>query len=136
MSTAPLAPFDLHGMQPVLAVPDVKATVDYYRDVLGFHVDFVHDPPVHARVCADPGGAAPTLHIRFEPLEPGDAVHPSVWLWLHAGAGLDRLFRIYRERGVKIVREPEDRPWGLRQFTIEDCNGYRLAFSGELSAPA
>jgi len=32
------------------------------------------------------------------------------------------------------LREPEDRPWGLRQFTIEDWNGYRLAFSAEPSS--
>ena len=31
-----LTPYELHGMQPVLLVPDVKATVGYYRDVLGF----------------------------------------------------------------------------------------------------
>jgi uncharacterized glyoxalase superfamily protein PhnB len=121
-------------MQPVLAVPSIHETVAYYRDKLGFHVDFVAgDPPIHARVCADPSSSSPTVHIRFEPLKPNVSPNPSVYLWLHVGTGLDRLFRTYRDRGIKIVREPEDRPWGLRQFTIEDCNGYRLAFSGEQS---
>jgi uncharacterized glyoxalase superfamily protein PhnB len=135
MSAGALTPYELHGMQPVLAVPDIRETIAYYRDTLGFHVDFVAgDPPSHARVCADPTHSSPTVHIRFEPLEPGFSPNPSVYLWLHVGTGLDPLFRIYRDRGVKVVREPEDRPWGLRQFTVEDCNGYRLSFSAEPSA--
>jgi uncharacterized glyoxalase superfamily protein PhnB len=123
-------------MQPVLAVRDVLRSVAYYRDMLGFHVDFVHgDPPVHARVCADPSYAAPTVHIRFEPLAAPAAPASSVYLWLHVGSGLDRLFQIYRERGVEIVREPEDRPWGLRQFIIADCDGYRISYSAEIGTP-
>jgi uncharacterized glyoxalase superfamily protein PhnB len=135
MSAGELRLFELHGMQPVLAVPDVSETVAYYRDVLGFHVDFVHgDPPVHARVCADPSHSSQTVHIRFEPLERGGSGGSSVYLWLHVGKGLDRLYQVYRDRGVKIEREPGDRPWGLRQFIIEDCNGYLISFSAEPSS--
>ena len=134
MDTAQLTPFELHGMQPVLAVSDVNETVAYYRDMLGFHVDFVEgDPPVHARVCADPTYKSPTVHIRFEPLPRGASVNPTVYLWLHVGQGLDDLFILYRERGVAIIEEPNDRPWGLRQFTIKDCNGYVATFCAEIS---
>jgi len=133
MEPGELTPFELHGMHPVLGVADVKETVAYYRDRLGFHVDFVEgDPPVHARVCADPTYSSPTIHVRFEPLEAGASPSSSVHLWLHVGAGLDRLFALYAERGVEIVQEPTDRPWGLRQFVIRDCNGYLLSFSAEL----
>ena len=133
MSAGELTPHALHGMQPVLGVPDVAEAVAWYRDALGFHVDFVHgDPPAHARVCADPSYAAPTVHVRFEPLAPAAEPNPSVYLWIHVGAGLDGLFETYRERGVRILQAPIDRPWGLRQFVIEDCNGYRISFSAEL----
>jgi len=135
MDAGLLAPFELHGMQPVLAVPDVNETVAYYRDKLGFHVDFVEgDPPVHARVCADPTYSSPTVHIRFEPLPPGASVNPSVYLWLHVGVGLDDLFALYRERGVDVVEEPSDRPWGLRKFTVRDCNGYIATFCAEIAS--
>jgi uncharacterized glyoxalase superfamily protein PhnB len=121
-------------MQPVLAVRDMARAIAFYRDKLGFHVDFVEgDPPLHARVCADPSYASPTIHIRFEPLAPNAEPNPSVYLWLHVGSDLDRLFEIYRGRGVEIVHEPEDKPWGLRQFIIEDCDGYLLRFSAEIA---
>jgi catechol 2,3-dioxygenase-like lactoylglutathione lyase family enzyme len=122
-------------MQPVLAVPDVDETVAFYRDTLGFHVDFVEgDPPLHARVCADPSYASPTVHIRFEPLPPGASVNPSVYLWLHVGRGLDELFTLYQGRAVEVVEEPSDRPWGLRQFSIRDCNGYGITLCAEIAS--
>lgn len=133
MDAGELTPFELHGMHPVLAVPDVNETLAFYRDKLGFHVDFVEgDPPVHARVCADPTYSSPTVHIRFEPLPAGVPANPSVHLWLHVGTGLDRLFGLYRQRGVEILEEPNDRPWGLRQFAIRDCNGYEVCFCAEI----
>lgn len=135
MDPGELTPFQLHGMQPVLAVPDVTETVEFYRDKLGFHVDSVDgDPPVHARVCADPTYSSPTVHIRSEPLQPGASVNPSVYLWLHVGSNLDRLFDVYRTRGVEVVEEPKDRPWGLRQFSVKDCNGYVATFCSEIAA--
>ncbi len=135
MSAGELTPYQLHGMQPVLGVRDINETVAFYRDKLGFHVDFVEgDPPAHARVCADPTYSSPTVHIRFEPLRPDAPINPSVSLWLHVGTDLDRLFEIYRDRGVKVIREPEDRPWGLRQFAVEDCNGYLMNFCAEAAA--
>ena len=122
-------------MHPVLAVADVRASVAFYCDQLGFHHDFIEgDPPIHGRVVADPSYASPTIHIRFEPLEAGQSVNPSVYLWLHVGSGLDELFDVYRKRGVPIVEAPEDRPWGLRQFAIRDLDGYRLEYCAELGA--
>ncbi|MEM7412152.1 MAG: VOC family protein [Myxococcota bacterium] len=133
MEPGPLTPFQLHGMQPVLAVPDVHETVAFYRDKLDFHIDFVEgDPPVHARVCADPSYSAPTVHIRFEPLPAGAEVNPSLSLWLYVGVNLDDLFERYRDRGVQVLEEPSDRPWGLRQFSIRDCNGYEATFCAEI----
>ena len=49
----------------------------------------------------------------------------------HVGNGLDRLFEIYRDRGVAIVREPKNRFWGHRQFVVQDCDGYIISFVAE-----
>ena len=137
MPEGELTRFELHGLQPVLAVRDMQATLAYYRDVLGFHVDFVAgEPPAHARVCTRADYEPPTVFIRFEPLPVGAPPNPSVWLWIHVGAELDTLFHLYAERGVKVLEGPSDRPWGLRQFMIEDCNGYALAFCAEIPSGA
>jgi catechol 2,3-dioxygenase-like lactoylglutathione lyase family enzyme len=122
---------DLHGVQAVLLVSDVAATVAYYRDTLGFHVDFEHgSPPIHARVSSGDRDGPIAARIRFEH-SPAPTT-PSCYLYVHVGQRLDDLFAEYRTRGVKIVSEPIDRPWGLRQFEIRDCNGYLLTFAAEL----
>jgi uncharacterized glyoxalase superfamily protein PhnB len=122
---------DLHGVQAVLLVSDVASTLAYYRDTLGFHVDFEHgSPPIHARVSSGDREGPSAARIRFEhAATPGT---PSCYLYVHVGQNLDDLFAAYRVRGVEIVAEPRDRPWGLRQFEIRDCNGYQLTFAAEL----
>jgi uncharacterized glyoxalase superfamily protein PhnB len=122
---------ELHGVQAVLLVGDVAATIAYYRDILGFHVDFMHgSPPTHARVSSGDRDGPSAARIRFEcSAMPGT---PSCYLYVHVGQRLDDLFDVYRGRGVEIVGEPRDRPWGLRQFEIRDCNGYLLTFAAEL----
>jgi hypothetical protein len=46
----------LHGVQPVLPVADVAASAEYFRDVLGFEIDFLEgNPPVHGRVMKGDG---------------------------------------------------------------------------------
>jgi catechol 2,3-dioxygenase-like lactoylglutathione lyase family enzyme len=122
---------ELHGVQAVLLVSDVAATIAYYRDTLGFHVDFEHgSPPTHARVSSGERDGPSAARIRFErSATPGT---PNCYLYIHVGQRLDDLFDVYRRRGVKIVGEPRDRPWGLRQFEIRDCNGFLLTFAAEL----
>jgi uncharacterized glyoxalase superfamily protein PhnB len=123
--------YELHGVEAVLLVSDVVATLAYYRDTLGFDVDFeVGSPPIHARVSSGNREAPSAARIRFERSEM--PVKPSCHLYVHVGQRLDDLFTVYRGRGVEIVSEPKDRPWGLRQFEIQDCNGYRLTFAAEL----
>jgi hypothetical protein len=35
---------------------------------------------------------------------------------------------MYRARGVDMVGEIVQQPWGMREFAIRDCNGYVFAF--------
>ena len=45
-----------YGSVPVFRVEDVMVTAAYYRDVLGFEVDFVYgEPPFYAQVKRDRG---------------------------------------------------------------------------------
>ncbi|MEM9177165.1 MAG: VOC family protein [Myxococcota bacterium] len=127
-----LTPFQPFGLQPVFQVRDVAASLAWYRDKLGFTIDFVEgDPPVHARIVGDPTYAAPTVHLRFEPLQSERAPFAGAEVWLHVDHSIDVLYDRYLERGVKIVLPIEDKPWGLRQFVVEDPDGYRLVIAAE-----
>ena len=128
---------ELHGVQPVLFVQDVEVTLAYYRDTLGFHVDFAHgSPPVHARVSSGERQGPSAARVRFQLAQDPQPVERSCYLYVHVGRKLDELLEAYRSRGVEIVGEPQDRPWGLREFQVRDCNGYLLTFATEVGGAA
>ena len=114
--------------QPVLMVHDVAATVEYYRDKLGFTIDFLFgDPPEHAGVSrGDWTAAQVTLQITKVPKTRD--LTPSTYVYIFVDASLDQLCDTYRTNGVTIVREPESYPWGMREFVIKDLNGHILQF--------
>ena len=120
---------ELFGAGPVLAVPDISATVDYYCDVLGFDRDFVMgDPPSHGSVTRCRVGiqftSAPS---GFQPSDyPG-------WNYFFLD-GIDGLYSEYREKGVVFTREIESHGHGMREFEVRDCNGYRLRFGQYLQS--
>jgi len=44
----------------------------------------------------------------------------------------DELYQFHRAHGVEIVEPPDDRPYGLRDYTVRDLYGYRLIFGHHL----
>jgi uncharacterized glyoxalase superfamily protein PhnB len=125
------------GVIPVFLVDDVIATVEYYRDVLGFEVDFVYgDPPVYGSVSRDDA----IINVsRSEP--PGRRNSVGV---AGTGNGVDAYLVVsdvddvcdeLRAHGAKIVVELESHDYGMREFQIEDMNGYKLALAEEVEDP-
>lgn len=126
-------------LAPMLTVPDVSATITYFRDRLGFAVNFhASHPgiPEYASVSRD--GFAVHLLEGEPPSEPGanGGIH------LYVG-DVDILYQELRERGAfrhdfpqqyPAIREhpPEDKIYGLRDLIMLDPNGYILCFGQEL----
>jgi len=45
------------------------------------------------------------------------------WLNLDSKAEVDELFALWKAAHAKIVSEPEDKPWKLREFMAADLDG-------------
>lgn len=116
------------NVQPVLIVADVPATVAFYRDSLGFTVDFLYgDPPNHAGVSrGDWTGGMAVLQLSDG--APEGKVTPSSYLYFMVDSTIDTLFETYKSRDIEIVEALASRPWGMREFTIRDLNGHILRF--------
>lgn len=117
---------------PVLYVHDIMATVEYYVAVLGFELEFTYgDPPNHAGVSrGEWTGNLVTIHFSLVP--PDRALTPTSYLMIFVGDDIDKLHADYVEKGATIVHAPIDQPWGMREFTIRDANGYLLTFTRNL----
>ena len=118
-----------YTLQPVLAVADVQATAEYYRDKLDFRIDFLYgNPPFHGAV-SQGEWSTEGVKIQFSAAD-ADTIgdRSAVALYIFVGPNINDLFRRYQAAGVDIHRRVADYPWGMREFEIKDCNGYLLRF--------
>jgi uncharacterized glyoxalase superfamily protein PhnB len=121
------------GVIPVFLVDDVSRTAEYYRDVFGFEVDFLYgDPATYASVSRDD---AIINFTRSEPVGRRNSVSSA-----GTGNGVDAYLVVsdvddvceeMKAHGAKILVEPASHDYGMREFHVEDNNGYRLAIAEE-----
>jgi catechol 2,3-dioxygenase-like lactoylglutathione lyase family enzyme len=114
---------DCEQHHPSLAVDDVGAAVEFYTKKLGFKLGFTWgDPPSMAGVNL---GEVQMFLEKGTPSPQGCAVYFVV-------GNADALFEFQRDRGVEVVAPPQDKEYGLRDYSVRDLNGYRLAFGHRL----
>ena len=103
---------------PELPVTDVERAQQHYRNVLGFEVGWL-DPDKEIGAVSR-GDVAIFFRKRTPPFEP--AVH-----WVFA-EDIDATYGELKSLGANTVDPLETKPWGLRQFTVEDLDGNRFYF--------
>ena len=103
---------------PELPVTDVECAQRYYRDVLGFEINWL-DPDKEIGAVSRPPVAI-FFRRRQPPFE--SAVH-----WIFA-KDIDATYQEMKTFGAKIIEPLERKPWGLRQFTVDDLDGNRFYF--------
>ena len=119
---------------PCFVVEDVVATADFYRDKLGFHYDrFWGNPPVFCMVGR--GGTTIMLSQCRRGNHPNRLADPEggpwdAYLWVDDA---DALFEEFQKKGVTILRGLSDRSYDMRDFDIEDSNGFRLCFGHNIT---
>lgn len=130
-SGAPLAKHhQLHGVQPVLPVPDVPAAAEWFVRVLGFSVDFLHgEPPFYGRVKAGDRSWGDPIFIHLQGTE--EPITPCGETRLHCGHDVDGLHRHVLAAGGHVAEPPTDQPWGLREFTVITPGGHQLVIGAE-----
>lgn len=114
----------------IFAAADIVATLAYYKDVLGFDSTWTWgDPPSFGG--ANCGGVS--LMFCLQPELAAQVAGHQHWVKIEDA---DRLYALHLVRGAKIVEDIGDRPWGAREYVVEDLNGYRLRFAGPPSSEA
>lgn len=106
-----------------LVVSDVREAVDFYTKKLGFWLAFVDgDPPTFAGVNLD------RVQIFLQMGTPA----PRGCSAYFAVGNADELYEFHRSNGVEIAVPIDDRPYGLRDYTVRDLYGYHLSFGQHL----
>ena len=121
----------IHGVQPVLLVPDVAAAAAWFVRVLGFQIDFLHGEPEpgYGRVKLGDRSWGDPVYICLAGAA-GD-IRPSGATRLHVGHDIDGLHAHALAQGATVLLPPTNQPWGLREIEIEAPGGHRLVLGAE-----
>ncbi|MBI1333888.1 MAG: GNAT family N-acetyltransferase [Armatimonadetes bacterium] len=112
-----------NSVTPIFAVADIDATIAYYESVIGASDAWKWgDPPTYAGCRL----GSVWIHFSLDPELCARAKGTSLFInVLH----IESLHEMHQNLGAKIVDSFGPRPWGCREYTVEDCNGIRLRFS-------
>ncbi len=111
---------------PVFVVQDIASSVEHYRDVLGFRVEFTYGQPAfYAGVERD--------HLLIHMQAASETKRPPGQSAVYAFVtDVDTLYRELKARGARMLGEPTDYPYGMRDFDIQDLDGNHLSFGMEI----
>ena len=111
----------LDSATPIFSVDDLDAALAYYQRVLGFAIEWSWGEPAHlAGLCRD--AVAINLGLR------GTAGPPGPSQAYFRMRSVDRYYEQLRAAGAEIAVTIDDRPYGLRDFSVRDPSGNRLDF--------
>jgi catechol 2,3-dioxygenase-like lactoylglutathione lyase family enzyme len=109
---------NLRLIMPALPLSDVAAGIAWYRDVLGFTVNYQQDDL----------GVMDRDEVRVLLLARTEKHRGigSAWVYVEDADGLHAEFCA---RGVPVSGVPVSQPWGLREFTVYDPEGNEITFA-------
>src|SRR5688572_10391235 len=118
---------------PMLGVSSVPDAVSFFCEKLGFEPPQALYGPPEERVYAvvRRGGIEVHLQIRRRGIfaAPREDHEGDAYFQV---ADVDALRAEFAAKSVKFLRDVQDEPYGLRDFTIESPDGHRLTFGSPL----
>jgi uncharacterized glyoxalase superfamily protein PhnB len=114
-------PFELPATVPEIPVTDIVAAMSYYRDKLGFTLDWGGRELGLAGISK---GRCRMFLANGEFRRQYGNVGPTLtWLNLDSNQDVDELYRAWGASGARLLSVPESKPWGLHEFTAADLDG-------------
>ena len=109
------------GAVPEIPVRDVDEAATYYRDCLGFSLDWGGEDGGIAGISR--GSCRMFLtNVEFR-RDYGNAPPIVIWLNLNSNEEVDELYQTWKAANAKLISLPESKPWGLHEFTAADLDG-------------
>jgi len=118
-------------LSPLLAVRNVKETIEFYNDILGFETGMIfpdESNPEYADLSKD-GMVIMLILAKNMGIGSDEKLGVGVNLYMEIDGDIDEY---YKNKSVKIVYDINDEHFGVRDFAIEDIDGYQLTFNKRL----
>ena len=112
---------------PQFLVQNLDDSLTFYEQRLGFSCDFVYEG-FYASVSRDHA----VIHLKCAPKLEAERTHRRSGEHLDAYLAVSGVAELHQEfiaRRAPITKPLEQRPWGTRDFYVQDPDGYILCFS-------
>lgn len=121
----------LKSISAALTVDDIEASIAWYRDVVGFHVEETYEGED-----GDVRGASLAAGDQRIVISQDDGAQgrdrkkgQGIRLYLQASQDVDAIAAAIQARGGELASPPTDMPWGARSFNLVDPTGFNLTIS-------
>lgn len=115
----------------VLAVQDLKKSTEFYMGVLGFQCDFGDGSDGWSFLSRD---NFKLMLGECSDEKPASELGDHSYVVYLTVEGLDQLHKEISARGAKVISDPRDEPWGMREFGISTPDGHRIRFGEPIRA--
>lgn len=106
--------------RPIFAVTNLKRSLAYYRDTLGFKIDWEWGEPSDFASVTRSGA---TLFLGQD----RHTGHGALWVFTR---DVDKLHAELKQKQATIKMPPTNMPWGNREIHVLDADGNLLRFGG------
>ena len=125
---------DFPGAVPEIPVENIDEAAAYYRDNLGFTLDWSEEELGLAGISK--GNCRMFLANREFRKGYGNTGPTLTWLNLESKEEVDELYRLWNGSKARLLSTPESKPWGLHEFTAADLDGNLFRVFYDFSPPA
>ena len=118
-------------ISPMLAVRNMKQSIEFYKISLGFKMGMAFpdaDNPEYIDFSKD-GMILMFISVENMGICKEEKLGVGVNIYMQIDGDIDEYYNELKNKGVNIVVDIKDESYGIRDFTVEDTNGYRLTFN-------
>jgi uncharacterized glyoxalase superfamily protein PhnB len=120
----------LSSLAPSLTVNDVKQSLDWYTNVLGFAIGQKWERE-NRLVGAEVKAGDVVVYLSQEDGAKGERVKGEGFrIYWYTNQNIDKIATGIKTRGGTLASEPKDE-WGARRFSIVDPTGYKITVSSD-----
>ena len=119
------------NLSPLLAARNMKETIEFYKNSLGFKMGMAFpdaNNPEYVDLAKD-GMVLMFIPAENHGISSEEKLGIGVYLYLQIDGDIDEYYEELKKKEVRIAVDIKDEPFGVRDFTIEDPNGYKLTFN-------
>jgi uncharacterized glyoxalase superfamily protein PhnB len=116
-------------INPVLYTPNIEATIKFYKDTLGFSLDWNEkDDSGETNVAQFKAGSVSFMITDGDFLGDEPAFSGTIYFYM---TGVEEYYDKVKDKAA-ILWDLQDMYYGTKEFGIKDINGYTFAFAEKI----